>query len=226
MLPASRIPAALIAHVQGGARDRGRTGGPRPTKDILPAIVAFLHEKTSHDFRLYKPGTLRRRIERRMSALAIAAGEMHVYLEKLRDDPIEVETLAKDLLIHVTSFFRDTAVFDLLAETVIPELVDGAEAGRPLRIWVPGCSTGEEAYSLAMLFQERIAATQRDVKLQIFGSDVDPDAVVAAREGLYPSTIAADVRRSVSHDSSRRRARAIACRPNCAPALSSPCRTF
>nr|WP_255528962.1 chemotaxis protein CheB [Roseomonas rosulenta] len=193
VLPASRIPAALMDHLRGGALAPGKASKPRPAGDMVPAIVDLLHEKTSHDFRLYKPGTLRRRIERRMSALAITAADMHVYLGMLRDDPAELETLAKDLLIHVTSFFRDKAVFDLLAESVIPELVEAVEAGRPLRIWVPGCSTGEEAYSLAMLFQERIVATRRDIKLQIFGSDVDPDAVVAARDGLYPPTIASDV---------------------------------
>ncbi|BDG73491.1 protein-glutamate methylesterase [Roseomonas fluvialis] len=193
VLPASRIPDALMKHIRGGALAAGRNGRPHAAGDALAAIVEFLREKTSQDFRLYKPGTLRRRIERRISALAIPAANMHAYLEKLRDDPVEAEALAKDLLIHVTSFFRDPAVFDLLAEAVVPELVDAAEAGRPIRIWVPGCSTGEEAYSLAMLFHERIAGTQRDIKLQIFGSDVDPDAVVAAREGLYPSTISADV---------------------------------
>ncbi|MBP0466542.1 PAS domain-containing protein [Roseomonas sp. PWR1] len=193
VLPAAGIPAGLADHVRRKGLSSGAAVEAPPVGDMLPAIVDLLHATTSQDFRLYKPGTLRRRIERRMSAVAIAAADMHLYLEKLRHDPVEVETLAKDLLIHVTSFFRDAEVFDLLAETVIPELVEAAEPGRPLRVWVPGCSTGEEAYSLAILFQERIAATGRDVKLQIFGSDVDPDAVAAARDGLYPPAIRADV---------------------------------
>lgn len=193
VLPAAGIPNALMKYLQRKGPASCGDAEPPPAGDVLPAIVDFLHETTSHDFRLYKPGTLRRRIERRMSAAAVATTDMHLYLEKLRQDPVEVETLAKDLLIHVTSFFRDPEVFDLLAEVVIPELVDTAEPGRSLRIWVPGCSTGEEAYSLAMLFQERIAATGREVKLQIFGSDVDPDAVIAARDGFYPPSIKADV---------------------------------
>ncbi|MBR0662601.1 response regulator [Roseomonas oryzicola] len=193
VLPVADMPQALMKHLRRAALAPNATASPPPSGDLLLAIVDLLRERTNHDFRLYKPGTLRRRIERRMSAVAIATADMPLYLEKLRGDPAELEQLAKDLLIHVTSFFRDPEVFDLLAETVVPELVDAADAGRSLRIWVPGCSTGEEAYSLAILFHERIAATQRDIKLQIFGSDVDPDAIAAARDGLYPVSIKADV---------------------------------
>ena len=105
----------------------------------------------------------------------------------------ELELLAKDLLINVTSFFRDPKAFELLAEKVIPDLVRRHPADRPLRIWVAGCSTGEETYSLAMLFLEEIAAAKRNIKLQVFASDVDEDAVAFAREGRYPQSIAADV---------------------------------
>ncbi len=101
--------------------------------------------------------------------------------------------LAKDLLINVTSFFRDSKAFELLAEEVIPDLVHRHTSDRPLRIWVAGCSTGEETYSLAMLFLEEIAAAKRNIKLQVFASDVDEDAVALAREGRYPESIAADV---------------------------------
>ncbi len=111
----------------------------------------------------------------------------------LQSDDHELDQLAKDLLINVTSFFRDPKVFDALAETVIPDLVRDHTLDQPLRIWIAGCSTGEEAYSLAMLFREQIAAEKRNIKLQVFASDVDPDAIATAREGLYPETIAADV---------------------------------
>ena len=111
----------------------------------------------------------------------------------LRQDPGELELLAKDLLINVTSFFRDPKAFEFLAEEVIPDLVRRQPSDRPLRIWVAGCSTGEETYSLAMLFLEEIAAAKRNIKLQVFASDVDEDAVALAREGRYPESIAADV---------------------------------
>ena len=115
------------------------------------------------------------------------------YLDMLRQDSGELDLLAKDLLINVTSFFRDPKAFELLAEQVIPDLVRRHPPDRPLRIWVAGCSTGEETYSIAMLFLEEIAAAKRNIKLQVFASDVDADAVALAREGLYPESIAADV---------------------------------
>ena len=117
------------------------------------------------------------------------SSEKHV----LRDDEKELDRLAADLLINVTSFFRDPAVFDVLSEKIIPDLVHNHSTDQPLRIWIAGCSTGEETYSLAMLFREEITAAKREIKLQIFASDVDADAVAIAREGLYPETIAADV---------------------------------
>ena len=159
----------------------------------MPEIIDLLRTKTAHDFRLYKPGTLQRRIERRMAMAAIKTDDMDRYLEMLRSDAGELDLLAKDLLINVTSFFRDPKVFDFLAEKIIPDLVRGHTPDHPLRIWIAGCSTGEETYSLAMLFREQITAAKRNVKLQVFASDVDPDAVARAREGLYPETIEADV---------------------------------
>ena len=115
------------------------------------------------------------------------------YLDLLLRDANERDQLSRDLLINVTSFFRDAAVFEFLGQSVIPDLVRDHPLDRPLRIWVAGCSSGEETYSLAMLFREQIDASKRDVKLQIFASDVDPDAVAIARAGLYPASIEADV---------------------------------
>jgi chemotaxis methyl-accepting protein methylase len=128
-----------------------------------------------------------------MAMATIETDDMDRYLEILRTDASQLDVLAKDLLINVTSFFRDPKVFDLLAETIIPDLVRDHSPDRPLRIWIAGCSTGEETYSLAMLFHEQIAATKRNIKLQVFASDVDPDAVASARDGLYPATIEAEV---------------------------------
>ncbi len=161
--------------------------------DWLPEIVDLLRKETAHDFRLYKEGTLRRRIERRMAMASIETDDMERYVDVLRVDEKELDRLATDLLINVTTFFRDPAVFKVLSEKIIPDLVRDHSIDQPLRIWIAGCSTGEETYSLAMLFREEITAAKREIKLQIFASDVDADAVATAREGLYPETIAADV---------------------------------
>ena len=194
-LKAAAIPAALAKH--DASRHKPSATKTHHTADktdeSLAAIIELLRARTSHDFTLYKQGTLWRRIERRM---AMGAGSMHDmagYLAFLEANPVELEVLAKDLLINVTSFFRDPKVFDYLARTTIPELVRTHVNDQPLRIWIAGCSTGEETYSLAMLLREEITASKRNVKLQIFASDVDADAVALAREGLYPATIATDV---------------------------------
>ena len=196
VLPVAKIPEALVSYDRRMAA-RARTSGRRPRDatgtDWLPEIIDLLRTKTAHDFTLYKPGTLQRRIERRMAMAAIETDDMDRYLDILRSDTGELDLLAKDLLINVTSFFRDPKVFDLLAEKIVPDLVRGHPPDQPLRIWIAGCSTGEETYSLAMLFREQIAAAKRNIKLQVFASDVDPDAVASAREGLYPETIEADV---------------------------------
>ena len=209
-MPRSAIMTGAVDLVLPGGEDSRRrssntTGGwpfPAPqngsapqdkAQDWLPEIIDLLRTKTAHDFTLYKPGTLQRRIERRMAMAAIETDDMDRYLDVLRSDTGELDLLAKDLLINVTSFFRDPQVFDLLAEKIVPDLVRNHSPDQPLRIWIAGCSTGEETYSLAMLFREEIAAAKRNIRLQVFASDIDPDAVASARDGLYPETIEADV---------------------------------
>ena len=177
----------LAKHPQDGL------GSQEDPHDRLPEIINLLLAKTAHNFTLYKQGTLRRRIERRMGLATIEAHDMNRYLKLLHSDPQELDLLAKDLLINVTSFFRDPKVFDFLAEKIIPDLIGGQAPDHILRVWVAGCSTGEETYSLVMLFREAITSAKRNIKLQVFASDVDPDAVAIAREGLYPQAIEADV---------------------------------
>ena len=159
----------------------------------LAAIIDLLRSSARHDFSDYKHGTLQRRAERRMAMAGMAPSEMGRYLQLLRDDGSELDRLAKDLLIHVTGFFRDPAVFTYLADSVVPDMVRQQPAELPLRVWVPGCSTGEEIYSLAMLFQEEITRSARPVRLQLFASDTDPDAVATAREAVYPAAIESSV---------------------------------
>ena len=189
------IPAALLLH-SNHMSNRTAPSPPLPEgKDqgALHAIIDLLRTRTSHDFTLYKHGTLKRRIERRMSMATGFVRDMAGYMTSLKTDPAELELLAKDILINVTKFFRDANVFDYLAQTIVPMLVRNHIDGQPLRIWIAGCSTGEEAYSLAMLLHEEITASKCNIKLQIFASDVDADAVALAREGVYPETIAADI---------------------------------
>jgi two-component system, chemotaxis family, CheB/CheR fusion protein len=186
VLPVAKIPEILAKY----AGRKGLAPGDHPP-DQLAEIVDLVRAKTAHDFALYKPGTLVRRIERRIALAGV--DDSGRYLDMLRQDSAELELLAKDLLINVTSFFRDPKAFEFLAQKVIPDLVRRHPSDRPLRIWVAGCSTGEETYSLAMLFLEEIAAAKRNIKLQVFASDVDEDAVALAREGHYSESIAADV---------------------------------
>jgi two-component system CheB/CheR fusion protein len=193
VLPAAKIAEALVSHEQGAIF----TPPPKNVRSqdsvqaLLPKIIDLLRTKTVHDFTHYKHGTLERRVERRMAMAATKTAD--AYLDLLVRDAGERDQLSRDLLINVTGFFRDAPVFEFLEKAVIPDLVRDHSLERPLRVWVAGCSSGEETYSLAMLFREQIGVSKRDVKLQVFASDIDPDAVSIARDGLYPQSIEADV---------------------------------
>jgi len=193
VLPAAKIPPAVMRYARHPYVTAGQTTAASEEEDAnsLAAIINLLLTRTSHDFSHYKRATLLRRVRRRMAAAGIK--EFNDYIKMLRKDSGEVELLAKDLFIHVTSFFRDPDAYEALARTVVPELVRQHAADGPIRAWVPGCSTGEEAYSLAMLFFEELAAVRRTLKLQIFASDVSADAVNYGRNGTYPDSIKADV---------------------------------
>ena len=195
VLPVAAMPARLaeLRPQRASHPPASKASEASEASDCMPDIISLLRDRTIHDFTLYKPGTLKRRVERRMAMAAIPAHDMARYVTRLRADPAEIELLAKDLLIHVTRFFRDPAVFERLARTTVPGLIGDHPPSRTLRIWVAGCSTGEEAYSLAIIFLEQIAASNSAVKVQIFASDADSDAVASARDGLYPAAIEADV---------------------------------
>jgi two-component system CheB/CheR fusion protein len=195
ILPAAAIPEALDKHVQPGdaPEAEGSVAVKEPDEQVLTAIIDLVRQQTAQDFNHYKRGTLQRRVERRMAMASIGGRDMAEYLRQLRTDPAEVAALAKDLLINVTSFFRDPKVFGILERTIIPEMVRTHPADDPLRIWTVGCSTGEETYSLTMLFHEQINIQRSNLKLPVFASDLDADAVATARDGLYPAAIAADI---------------------------------
>lgn len=208
ILPLARIPQAMLDHaaipLQSAAGlpgpDHATATGPAGMADqalILEQIIDLLHRRTSHDFSLYKTGTLQRRINRRIAMAIPKLPSMAAYLAMLQASPDEVTQLAADLLIHVTRFFRDPAVFGELDTTILPGLIAGRDKGGPLRIWVAGCSTGEETYSLAMLLVEHIEAMARPpedaIELKLFASDIDAAVVATARAGAYPSSIEAQI---------------------------------
>ncbi len=157
----------------------------------LKRIFELVRSRTGHDFSGYKRATILRRLARRMQ-LNHRSGLEH-YLAYLRENADEIQSLFDDLLISVTTFFRDAPAWEALRLQVIVPLVEHNEFNQPIRIWVPGCATGEEAYTLAILFREEISRREQHCDLVIFGSDVDQGALATAREGVYPATIAADI---------------------------------
>lgn len=192
ILPPENMPAALIKFVQHFDVNGGvRTDVPGESSDELTRILALLRARTKYDFRCYRNRMLRRRIERRMGLHQIE--QMSAYLNLLREHPEEIKQLSRDLLISVTSFFRDAEAYHILESQVLPTLIQAKDNEAPLRVWISGCATGEEAYSLAMLLIEQLVAAQKSCRLQIFATDVDEDALETARQGVYPESIAADV---------------------------------
>ncbi len=164
-----------------------------PPADTIESIFSLLRRRTRHDFSLYKPSTLNRRIERRMAIHGLAT--LAQYVRFLRKNPQEIDLLFKELLIGVTSFFRDPAVWQYMLDTALPALLARRGSETKIRAWVAGCSTGEEAYTLAIVFTEALQRLpeHRDCSLQIFASDLSPDAIATARAGSYPATIGANM---------------------------------
>ena len=192
-LPPAEMPAQLIAYAAHafGRPSQIQTVLAPKTENALRKIFVLLRAQTGHDFSQYKPSTIQRRIERRLAVHQIPGiGDYVKYLQKT---PAEGEALFRDLLIGVTSFFRDPECFQKLEEQVIPQLFAGKGASAVIRVWVPGCSTGEEAYSLAILLAERQEVLKQSFKVQVFATDIDSRAIATARTGLYPASIAADV---------------------------------
>ena len=159
----------------------------------LEKIIILLRSQTGHDFSLYKKNTLFRRIERRMNVHQI--DKIHNYVRFMQENPKETEILFKELLIGVTNFFRDAAVWDKLKKDIFPQMFAEFPNGYAFRAWVTGCSTGEEAYSLAIAFKEAYEniKLEKNFSLQIFATDLEVDAIELARRGEYSSNIVADV---------------------------------
>jgi len=161
------------------------------TEHDIRQILKSLYDQTGHDFSSYKRTTLLRRILRRLQVRQIT--DLLSYSQLLRDDPDEARQLLGDLLISVTQFFRDNDAFEVLSEQVIKPLFDKCAEDGAIRVWVAGCATGEEAYSIAMLILEEAERRSSSVKVQIFASDLDDGALAVAREGRYLKSIEEDV---------------------------------
>ncbi|TXS91829.1 chemotaxis protein CheB [Parahaliea aestuarii] len=190
------LPARILARLTnapapsnvGGKSERSESGS-----EHLQHILRLLQQRTRHDFSLYKTSTLHRRMERRMAIHEIAT--LSHYADFLQRNPDEIDLLFKEVLIGVTSFFRDAPVWEYMADITLPELLERQPGESHLRAWVVGCSTGEEAYSLAMIFTEALEKLppSHGFTLQIFASDLSPDAIATARRGHYPAGISSSV---------------------------------
>jgi two-component system, chemotaxis family, CheB/CheR fusion protein len=192
--PVDDLPGRIIAFLQRTPLGRSpELAMEDKTQSALEKTIILLRIHTGHDFSLYKQNTFYRRIERRMGIHQIA--KIADYVRYLQKNSQELDLLFKELLIGVTSFFRDAAAWEELRKKILPALIAGRPAGHILRAWVPGCSTGEEAYSLAMVFREVVGKTkpQKKMTLQVFATDLDKDAIDKARQGIYPENICADV---------------------------------
>ena len=191
VLAVEAMPTRLKAYKKHLTSILGRRDDTGPSTDAgehLGTIFRALRAKTGHDFLHYKEKTLSRRLQRRMQFLQI--GTTEAYIERIKDQPEELDLLFRELLIGVTNFFRDPPAFGALTETVLNGLVDDKGADDAVRVWVPGCATGQEAYTIAILLREAIGSKRPKPKVQIFGTDIDDRAIAAARLGRYQIPVA------------------------------------
>jgi two-component system CheB/CheR fusion protein len=191
VLSPAEMPRQLVAYAKGPylvtpPAEREEPAGLEP----IQKIFVVMRERVGHDFSGYKASTIRRRIERRMNLHQLKS--ITAYARFLQDNPHEIDILFKELLIGVTSFFRDPEAFEALA-VALPELLKSRPDNYMLRVWVPGCASGEEVYSLAMVLRECLESLKRRLDVQIFGTDLDGEAIDIARIGQYPDGIAVDV---------------------------------
>jgi two-component system CheB/CheR fusion protein len=188
VLSPTDMPKALMSYLRTGLRE---ARNPDQGADSIDGVLALILVRTGHDFRGYKKTTIDRRIRRRMGLAHLE--DVSAYLSLLRERPHELHMLVRDLLINVTSFFRDPDAWENVAGKVIAPLVESTPQTEPLRIWVPACATGEEAYSIGMLVLEALHARGLSREVKIFATDAEQEVIAFARAGLYPASIVADV---------------------------------
>jgi two-component system CheB/CheR fusion protein len=190
LLP-NQMPAQLVQFFSNGRRLSGLVKSNAGSDDMVRKICVLLRARTGNDFSVYKKSTLQRRIERRMNLHHI--DDLSLYINLLRKDSSELDKLFSDILIGVTHFFRDGEAFEVLRDVVLKNYFTAFPEKKSFRVWVPGCSTGEEVYSLAIVLRECLDNLHQDVALQVFGTDLDARSIDRAREGLFTDAIAADV---------------------------------
>ncbi len=191
--PPEKIADNLISYVKriGQRPPKKIIGRDEKTASSLQKILILIRNRTGHDFSLYKESTINRRIARRMNVHQI--DQVPDYLKYIQQHPKEINTLFKELLINVTSFFRDPEAFKTFEKKLKSEVLDKKVDGERVRVWIPGCSTGEEVYSIAMIIQEYIDKSGKHLEIQLFGTDIDDDAINTARTATYPSTIVTNI---------------------------------
>lgn len=192
--PANELPKRLLGYVNHFSKiPRDLPPAEKKTTGAMQKIFALIRAQTGNDFSLYKKSTVRRRIERRMNVHQL--NNINQYLRYLQENSHEIDLLFKELLIGVTTFFRELDAYVVLKEKVIPELLKAKKVRDPIRIWVVGCSTGEEAYSIAIVLRECLddLLPKGNLEIQIYATDIDKEAIDLARGGTYPANIAAVV---------------------------------
>lgn len=160
-------------------------------EEDLKTVFRLIEDYNGHDFSNYKESTMYRRITKRSNTLQM--DDLKRYIEYIESNPKEIDKLFQDVLINVTQFFRDPDAFNVIKNKTLPELVSGKDDGDTLRIWVPGCSNGEEVYSLAMILLEFMESSDKDLDIRIFGTDIDGDAIKWADKRIYPENSLADI---------------------------------
>ena len=192
ILPVKDMPDLLVNYSKNRKfKPEEKPIKPTTPSELLEKVFILLRNETGCNFSDYKSNTVIRRIEKRMALNQI--NKLENYIKQLQKNPEEVKKLFKELLINVTSFFRDKEAFKALEEIGIPDIIKNKKNDDTIRIWVPGCATGEEAYSLAILFDEAVRKNSKTIKIQIFASDLDINAINFARQGFYPESISADI---------------------------------
>jgi two-component system, chemotaxis family, CheB/CheR fusion protein len=190
VLPVGKMPEVMRAATRVAATHPAAPISPGVAQG-LPQVLSALRSQTGHDFSQYKKSTVVRRVERRMASHGIET--TNVYARYLKEHPTEVQLLFKELLINVTSFFRDPEAFEALRKDVLPRLFSGKPEGWTFRAWVASCASGEEAYSIAILLRELMDETHQEFKVQIYATDLDEDAIALARAGVFSPNIVQDV---------------------------------